>query len=273
MGNIFESGVEGLKDFAIGREGEVSTQNLDLLTPEQRQALIDQLSNGPVSSNGVTGLAQDQTRTLADGTTENASEVGLALDDVASLRSKIAGGKAQQAFTDVADRAGDSDAQAEFFKQQLAPLQEVAQESLQTVGRDFSGSGGFFGSERQTADEGVQRAFAGAQSKLMSDLINQDQDRALQAATGLAGQEGQQLQALQVQLQSALAAGNMEQVAQIQNQQAQIQAQQLYQQLLGVQSSENVVTATSGSNGALGGIIGSVAGAFTNNALGSASGK
>lgn len=244
---VIDDILSGAGEFALGKEGSVDTQTLATLTPEQQEALKRALTTGPVQ----TGAIEGQT-----------GEAGLALDDVAALRAEIASGQAGQTFGAVAERATDPEARKSFFESQLKPLEETAQESLQTVGRQFSGAGGFFGSERQAQDVKIQEAFAGAQANLLQNLIREDEDRALTAATGLAGQESQQLQALNIQLQGALASGNMEQVAQIQQAQQELQAQQLFQQLLGVKGFENVVTAQQGTQGQLGTVLGAAAGAL-----------
>lgn len=244
FGGVGETVGGGIHDFWMGKDPVVTVGQESTLTPEQNILLQQLIAGGRFNASAVGGAN---------------NEMGLALDDLAKLRSEIASGKAAGTFGAVADRAQDPEARAQYFKEQSAPLEAAARENLKGVGRGFSDTG-FFSSDRQAADLGVQKAFTDAQAKLMSDIINQDEDRALTAATGLNQVDQTQLAALQTQLQGAISSGQMDQAAEIQNQLAQLQSQQLYQQLLGVQGVENIVLNEGGTGGQGGGILGGIAG-------------
>ncbi len=212
-------GAGKLLDQALfGRPASTEVIEGSLLTPEQEEMMKRLIAQGPINQ-----------------------EENLSLAGVEAMRNQIATGDATTALSSVAGRANDPEARKEYFETASQPLVDQAQENLKAVGREFSGgAGGFFGSERATQDENVQSAFADAQAQLMSNLIREDEDRALKAATGLQAGEQMQLGAAQTTAQNELA------------------LQQLYQQLLGVQGKENIVLNQGGTDGNAAGIAGGV---------------
>jgi len=368
-GNIINSFGEGLTEFAFGRKPKTDITERGTLTPEQEQALKALLAGGVVSPDQVNssqikvggiispgaipantatagtatapedasaGKVNKATIGTPDSLVKKVDESGLSLSAVDKLRSELASGKAAKLYGNVADRAADPEARKAYFESQTQPLVEQAQGALKTVGRQF-GEGGFFSSDRQAQDKNIQEAFAKAQGQVLSQLINQDEQRALDAATGLgtlqsteagllsnqlgieAGLATSQLQSdtstniaqgqldtqtnlanlssgtqlsladldantktelanlgvksdadlatlqaqvqtqvanLNARLQAAIASGNNELAAQTQNQLAQMQSQQLFQQLLGVQGKENIVLNQGGTQGQIGPAIG-----------------
>lgn len=356
---------EGLTEFAFGRDPKVDITERGTLSPEQEEALKKLLAGGVTTPNQVTSspvnvtgiqaptLGSTPTATAGTATAPTAAtagkasratidESGLSLDAVEKLRSELATGQAAQLFGNVAARAADPSARKEHFETQVQPLEEQAQGALKTVGRQF-GEGGFFSSDRAQQDQAIFDAFAKAESQLLSELIREDEGRALEAATGLgtlksteagllsnqlgieAGLTTAQLQSdtqtntaqlgadtqislgnlqsgtqvslanldantktelanlgvksdadlavlqaqvqtqvanLNAQLEAAIASGNNELAAQVQNQLAQMQSQQLFQQLLGVQTKENIVLNQAGTQGQIGSTIGAGIGTF-----------
>ncbi len=246
-----DPGTAALHELIFGRPGSVDVAQESTLTPEQQALLQQLLAQGPQAADQVTGGQIDTSQ--------------LSLEDLAALRSEIASGQAAQTFGAVAERAQDPEARQAAFEAQSQPLIEEAQRATATVGREF-GSSGFFGSERQQADADVVQAFARAETELMANLIREDEDRAIAAATGLT--QVSQLEAqlattqLNVELQAAIASGNNELAAQIQNSINQLAAQQNYQSLLGVQGVENIVLNEGGTSGQAGSAVGGIAGAI-----------
>jgi len=205
-----------LDELAFGKDPKTSIESRSTLTPEQAALMEQQAMQGM-------------------------TEEGLSLAGTEELRNQIAGGTATQTLEGIASRAGDPEGRTDYFKEASKSLTDVAGENMQTIGRDFgSSAGGMFSSERQSADAGVQKALADAQSKMMLDLIRGDEDMALKAATGLQTGEGMQLDAAKS------------------TQQAELQRRELLNQLLGITGKENIVLNEGGTSGQAGGILGAL---------------
>ena len=251
---IDDPGLALAHDMLFGKPPKVSTEEASTLTAEQDAALKRMLEAGQVAQGAIPAATID--------------ESGLSMEGVEGLRNKVAAEGGAGALGTLA-AGSDSDEMRRQLTELMAPLQEEAQEQMKTVGREFSGgAGGFFGSERQAQDQGIQEEFAQAQSKTMAELVGSGQDRALaaggqllQSETGLAGtaMEGQTAQ-LQSALQVALANGNNEQAAAIQDSLNKLKSQELYQDLLGVKGKENIVLNEAGTSGIAGGVLGGVLG-------------
>ena len=251
---IMDTGLASAHDMLFGESPKVSIEEASTLTTEQAAALKKMLEAGQVDQGAIQAATID--------------ESGLSMEGVEGLRNKVAAEGGAGALGTLA-AGSDSDEMRRQLTELMAPLQEEAQEQMKTVGREFSGgAGGFFGSERQAQDQGIQEEFAQAQSKTMAELVGSGQDRALaaggqllQSETGLAGtaMEGQTAQ-LQSALQVALANGNNEQAAAIQDSLNKLKSQELYQDLLGVKGKENIVLNEAGTSGIAGGLLGGVLG-------------
>lgn len=230
----------GLREVALGTPGSVDTQTLATLTPEQQELLKQLIAEGRQEAPDISTVSTPTTTEAAPIAAAQVTEPSTITGGSAAGPTDLSSSESAQLFRDVAGGTLSEEDKQSFIESNIVqPLTKQAQEGLKSVGRTF-GAGGFFSSDRQRQDEGIQTAFADALTreiaKLELDLRGQDIQSQLSAGSGLAGLETAELGAetttnvanlealievqktnLEAELKTAIANGNFTQAANIQN--------------------------------------------------------